>query len=136
MSKNRRRATRDEQQRVERENRRTPYNNTTKLIELVDKKHYGDVVRFIERMKPYLKDGGSGFFVLTKLDFDLERISKMRQFVIDELAILLIKLERENGLKYKQSVFIRYFSSPDHCNLGISEKSLKVLILEAKRRNI
>ena len=133
MIKNRK-ATREERQRVHREKRRTPFNSTTKLIDLVDKRHYGDIVQFVKRLKPYLNDGGRGTFVLTKLDFDLERLSKKRQFVIDELAMLLDKLEREDGLVYKQSVFIRYFASPDHCNLGISEKSLKPLILEAKRR--
>ena len=81
-----------------------------------------------------MNDGERGPFVLIKLDFDLERLSMKRQFVIDELAILLGKLQREDGLACKQSVFIRYFASPDHCNLGISEKSLKALILEAKRR--
>lgn len=128
-------ATREEQQRVQREKRRTPFNETTKLIELVDKRHYGDIVQLIRRLKPYLKDGDRGPFVLTKLDFDLDQLSMKRQFVIDELAILLAKLQREKGLMCIQSVFIRYFASPDHCNLGITEKSLKVLILEAIRRN-
>lgn len=133
MTKNKK-ATREEQQRVQREKRRTPFNSTTKLIELVDKRHYGDIVQLIRRLKPYLKNGERGAFVLTKLVFDLEQLSLKRQFVIDELAILLTKLQCEKGLTCKQSVFIRYFASPDHCNLGISEKSLKVLILEAKRR--
>lgn len=133
MTKNKK-ATREEQQRVQREIRRTPFNSSTKLIELVDKKHYGDIVQLVKRLKPYLKDGERGIFVLTKLDFDLERLSMKRQFVIDELAILLTKLQREGGLMCKQSVFIRYFSNSEHCNLGISEKSLKALILEAKRR--
>ena len=56
-----------------------------------------------------------------------------RQFVFDQISIFLINTQE--GLKYKQSVFIRYLSSPEHCNLGISENSLKALILEAKRRN-
>lgn len=127
--------TREEQQRVQREKRRTPFNVTTKLIELVDKRHYGDIVQLVKRLRPYLKDGERVDFVLTKLDFDLEKLSMKRQFVIDELAILLAKLQREKGLMCKQSVFIRYFASPDHCNLGITEKSLKVLILEAIRRS-
>ena len=127
-------ATSKKYKKADGEKRRTPFNSTTKLIGLVDKRHYGDIVQFVERLKPYLKDGEKGVFAMTKLEFDLERLSKKRQFVIDELAILLKKLERENGLKYKQSVFIRYFASPEHCNLGILEKSLKSLILGAKRR--
>ena len=127
-------ATREEQQRVKREKRRIPFDRTTKLIELVDKRHYVDVLKLIRRFKPYLRDGEKGVFLLTGLNFDLDKLMK-RQFVIDELALLLLKLEHENGMECKQSVFIRYFSSPEHCNLGISEKSLKVQILEAKRRN-
>lgn len=134
MTKNRK-ATREEQLRAKREKRRYPFTSATKLIELVDKRHYGDVVELIKRFKPYLVDGGRGPFVLTSLTFDLDRLSMKRQFVIDELALLLLKLKREDGLMCSQAVFIRYFASPDHCNLGISEKSLKVLILEAIRRN-
>ena len=134
MTKNRK-ATREEQLRAKREKRRYPFTSATKLIELVDKRLYGDVVELIKRFKPYLVDGGRGPFVLTSLTFDLDRLPMKRQFVIDELALLLLKLKREDGLMCSQAVFIRYFASPDHCNLGISEKSLKVLILEAIRRN-
>ena len=102
---------------------------------MVDKRHYGDVVELINRFEPYLEDGGRGPFMLTRLTFDLDRLSMKRQFVIDELALLLLKLKQEDGLACSQAVFIRYFASPDHCNFGISEKSLKVLILEAMRRN-
>lgn len=118
-----------------REKRRYPFNSSTKLIDLVDKKHYGDIVWLDCRFRPYLIDGERGVFELTRLYFDIEKIWMKRQFVIEELAILLLKMIRENGLTCSQSVFIRYFSCPEHCNLGISEKSLKVLILDAKRRN-
>ena len=37
--------------------RRYPFTESTKIIELVDKKHYGDVVRLTERLKPLLGDG-------------------------------------------------------------------------------
>ena len=39
-----------------------------------------------------------------------------------------------DGLKCTQNVFFRYLSCPEHCNLAISENSLKPLILEAIRR--
>ena len=117
----------------QRDRRRYPYNESTKLIELVDKKNYNDVVKLIERLKPYLTDEGKGGFLLTGLFFDLEKVDGKRQFIIDELAFFLKKLKDTKGLKYRQSVVIRYFSSPEHCNLAFSEKSLKVLILEAIR---
>ena len=114
--------------------RRYPFTESTKIIELVDKKHYGDVVRLTERLKPLLKDGETGAFLLTGLFFDLEKVSGQRQFVIDELALFLKKVKDADGLKCTQNVFFRYLSSPEHCNLEISENSLKPLILEAIRR--
>ena len=128
----RRKAGRKSQQ--QRQKKRYPFTESTKIIELVDKKHYGDVVKLTERLKPFLMDGGKGAFVLTGLFFDLEKINGQRQFIIDELALFLKKAKDTKGLKCKQSVFIRYFSSSEHCNLEISEKSLKALILEALRR--
>ena len=101
---------------------------------MVEKKHYGDVVKLIERLKPYLKDEGKGPFLLTGLFFDLEKVKGQRQFVIDELALFLKKVKDDGGLKCSQNVFFRYLSSPEHCNLAISWKSLKVLILEAIRQ--
>ena len=118
----------------QREKRRYPFNESTKLIELVDKKHYGDVVKLTERLKPYLMDEAKGAFLLTGLFFDLKAVNGQRQFVIDELALFLKKLKDKKGLKYSQNVFFRYLSSPEHCNLAISENTLKAHILEAIRR--
>ena len=118
----------------QRDRRRYPFNESTKLIELVDKKHYGDVVILIEQLKPYLIDEGKGPFFLTGLYFDLEKVKGQRLFIMVELALFLKKLKETNGLKCSQNVFFRYLSSPEHCNLAISWKSLKVLILGAIRR--
>lgn len=118
----------------QREKKRYPFTESTKLIELVDKKHYGDVVKLIERLKPYLTDEGKGAFLLTGLFFDLEKIDGQRQFVIDELALFLKKVKNGGGLKYSQNVFFRYLSCPEHCNFAVSWISLKVQILEAIRR--
>jgi len=118
----------------QRDRRRYPFTESTRLIELVDKKHYGDVVNLIELLKPYLIDEGKGPFFLTGLFFDLEKVKGQRQFIIVELAFFLKKLKETNGLKCSQNVFFRYLSSPEHCNLAISWKSLKVLILGAIRR--
>lgn len=118
----------------QRDKKRYPFTESTKIIELVDKKHYGDVVKLTERLKPFLMDGGKGAFLLTGLLFDLEKVNGQRQFIIDELALFLKKLKDENGLKCKQNIFFRYLSCPEHCNLEISENSLKPLVLEAIRR--
>ena len=120
--------------RQQREKRRCPFRESTKLIELVEKRHYGDVVKLIERLRPYLIDEGKGPFELTSLFFDLEKVKGQRQFVIDELAVFLKRVKEGGGLKCSQNVFVRYLSCPEHCNLGISWKSLKVMILEAIRR--
>ena len=127
-----RRAGRTSQQ--QRDRRRYPFTESTKLIELVDKKHYGNVVNLIELLKPYLIDEGQGPFLLTGLFFDLEKVKGQRQCVILELASFLKKVKDDGGLKCSQNVFFRYLSSPEHCNLAISWKSLKVLILKAIRQ--
>ena len=114
--------------------RRYPFTESTKLIELVDKKHYGNVVNLIELLKPYLIDEGQGPFLLTGLFFDLEKVKGQRQCIILELASFLKKVKDDGGLKCSQNVFFRYLSSPEHCNLAISWKSLKVLILKAIRQ--
>ena len=118
----------------QREKRRYPFTESTKLIELVEKKHYGDVVKLIERLKPYLTDKGKGAFLLTGLFFDLDKINGQRQFIIDELALFFKKVKNDGGLKYSQNVFFRYLSCPEHCNFAVSWISLKVQILEAIRR--
>ena len=118
----------------QRDRRRYPFTESTRLIELADKKHYGDVVNLIELLKPYLIDEGKGPFFLTGLFFDLEKVKGQRQFIIVELALFLKKLKETNGLKCSQNVFFRYLSSPEHCNLAFSENTLKSHILEAIRR--
>lgn len=127
----RRRAGRTSQQ--QRQRKRYPFTESTRIIELVDKKHYGDVVKLTERLKPFLMDGGKGAFLLTGLFFDLEKVNGKRQFIIDELALCLKKVKDSKGLKCKQNVFFRYLSCSEHCNLEISENSLKAHILEAIR---
>ena len=118
----------------QRKKKRYPFIESTKLIELVDKKHYGDVVKLIEWLKPYLTDKGKGAFLLTGLFFDLDKINGQRQFIIEELALFLKKVKDDGGLKYSQNVFFRYLSCPEHCNFAVSWISLKVQILEAIRR--
>ena len=118
----------------QRDRRRYPFTESTRLIELVDKKHYGDVVNLIENLKPYLIDEGKGPFFLTGLFFDLEKVKGQRQFIMVELAQFLKKVKDDGGLKCSQNVFFRYLSSPEHCNLAFSENSLKALITEAIRR--
>ena len=113
---------------------RYPFNETTKLIELVNHKYYGNLLRLLNKLRPYLLEGEeSNYFKLYRLYFNLDLLAAKRQFVFDEIAIFLIEVH--DGLKHKQSMFIRYLSTPEHCNLGIKEESLKSLILEAKRRN-
>ena len=131
----------------QRKKKRYPFTESTKLIELVEKKHYGDVVKLIDRLKPYLADEGlqrhtlttgqrKDPFLLTGLFFDLKAVNGQRQFVIDELALFLKKVKNDGGLKYSQNVFFRYLSCPEHCNLAISENTLKAHILEAIQRLI
>ena len=114
--------------------RRYLFNETTRLIEFVDKKHYNCLLRLLKQLRPLFQDDEEvNDFKLYRLYFDKDKLYMKRQFVFDGIAKFLI--DAQSGLIKKQSVFIRYLSTPEHCNLGICEESLKALILEAKRRN-
>ena len=86
---------------------------------MVEKKHYGDVVKLIDRLKPYLADEGlqrhtlttgqrKDPFLLTGLFFDLEKINGQRQFVIDELALFLKKVKDKKADHGVGSSFFKY----------------------------
>ena len=55
-------SAREEQLRAQRNKRRYPFESSTKLIELVDKKHYGDIVKLTERLRPFLLAGKGAFY--------------------------------------------------------------------------
>lgn len=114
------------------EKRRYPFSEKTKLIEFVDKRHYGSLLKLLKCLRPYLIDGEESDFKLKRLYFDKKKLLNNHQVVFDELALFL--LDVKEGLRQPQSVLIRYLSTPEHCNLQIKEESLKALIIEAKRR--
>ena len=121
-------------QRSKKQEKRYPFSEATRLIEFVDKRHYGRLLKLLQNFRPYLLDGEEpNDFKLKRLNFDMGKLMNKHQFVFDELALFLIDVKE--GLTKRQSAFIRYLSTPEHCNLGIKEESLKALILEAKRHN-
>lgn len=109
-----------------------PYKECTKLIDLVKSNCHGDVRRLVDNLRPYLLDGEGGYLFLTRLYFDEEKIQGVRKNVIKAIAEFLIEVKKKNGIIKRQSTFFRYLSDPIHCNLGISEKSLKALIAKEK----
>lgn len=128
--------TRAEQKQRRRQKLLYPFNRTTKIADFVGNRHYGCVARLVSTLRPYLTDEDrmTPPFLLTRLYFNLEHLSRYsrEEVVMPPLAQFLV--EAREGMKHPQSVFIRYLSHPDHCNLGISEESLKALILKAKRK--
>ncbi|MCR5070202.1 MAG: hypothetical protein K6A78_10505 [Prevotella sp.] len=126
-----RRSAREVQKRRRQESRRFPFNENTELRELVDKALYPDLSLTLSRLSPFLLTGERGLYGLRRLDFDLQKLEGCRQFVIKELAHFLKLAKDRNGLRCSQLVFFRYLSSKEHCNLEISENSLKALITKA-----
>lgn len=110
-----------------RAHRRFPFNSETRLSDLVKPKCYEYIRDLVESLRPYLQDV-AGTCSVSKLYFDLDKISGTHKVVYKELARFLSAVTQKRGLKVSQSAFFRYLASPDHCNLGISEKSLKALI--------
>lgn len=115
-----------------------PYKECTRLIDLVKSNCHGDVRRLVDNLRPYLMDGEGGYLFLTRLYFDEEKIQGVRKNAIKAIAEFLIKVKNKNGFSkhQRQSTFFRYLSDPIHCNLGISEKSLKALIAKEKENVI
>lgn len=126
-------ATKRERQRNRKQQkRRYPFNDKTKLIDLVENTNHSRLKKMLERLHPYLLEGEeSNIIQLNRLYFDLEKIEGIRKYIVYELASFL--KEAHKGLRFKQSVFFRYLSTPEHCNLGIKESSLKALILGVMR---
>ena len=108
------------------------FNNETLLRQLFNNKAYSYLDSLLEALSPYLLDPKTNKYSATGLFFDLEKIKGYRQIIYIELARFFKNVVDKGYLKYSQSAFFRYLSSPDHCNLALSEKSLKSLILKAK----
>ncbi len=124
--------TRNEQKNRKQQKLRYPFNEATKFIDLVDPRFHSRLKQMLESIRPYLlKDEESNIIQLNRLYFDLEQIKGRRKFIFFEIATFL--KDAHKGLKCKKSVFFRYLSTPEHCNLGIKESSLKPLITRATK---
>jgi hypothetical protein len=125
------------QQAREQKERRFPSNylkESKRLIDLVDSHHHVAVRQLVDNLKPFLMEGESekGYISLTRLYFNPDMLCNKRQLVYDELAKFFYQVKSEKGFKCLQSHFFRYLANDVHCNLGVSEKSLKALIAKAK----
>lgn len=127
-----RRPDREVLQEKRRAKRRYPFDSETRLCDLVKTNCYEDIRDLVEHLRPYLQ-GVVGTYSVSRLYFDLEKISGIHKFVYGVLAEFLVKVIAKGGLKKPLSVFFRYLASPDHCNLGVSEQSLKALITRAMK---
>lgn len=123
--------TRQEKIQQKRQRRKYPFNETTMIRELFDNKSYGALRNMIDELRPYLLDQNADIYSATRLFFDLEKLKGYHSVVYIELAKLFKEVTDAGHLKCRKSIFFRFFSSPDHCNLDIGEKSLKTLIQRA-----
>ena len=129
-----RRVDRKVLQEKRRQKRQYPFTEHTRLRDFVEKESFADLAEMLSNLRPYLKEGEEELCVLNRLYFDSEKIVGCKEYVYAQLALFLKKAKDAGTLKYLQSVFFRYLSTPEHCNLGITENSLKALISEAMRR--
>ena len=132
MKKRKGSADRKVWQEKRRAQRRYPFKPNTRILDLLWPKAYGDLDTLIKQLAPYLQEEVR-VTKATRLYFNLERIDGVRKNVYKELAEFLLKVNSKDALKISTSAFFRYLSSPDHCNLGVSEESLKALITRAMK---
>lgn len=111
-----------------REKQRYPFRRETRIIELLNFNSYGDLKELLEQLKPYLKDEDVYFTTANHLYFDLQKIEGVRVYIYTILNTFFKSIRKKKGLACKQSLFYRYLSDPEHCNLGISERSIKILL--------
>ncbi len=127
-----RRVARDVLRKMRHERKMHPFTEETRLRDLIntESQECKDALKeLVEKLSPYLKDQGANAYSINKFDFDLESIKGIHLVIITILAEFLCIVKKVHGLIVNQSVFIRYFSDPAHCNLEIPEGSLKALIL-------
>lgn len=129
--RNFRRVARTELQREQQHRRRYPYDESTRLVELVDRDHRGDMVELITRLQPYLMQRTGSPYLVARLEFSDETLATHRFRVYQEIAQFMRKVVADGGLKCSQSAFYRYLVDPAHSNLAISESGLKSLVARA-----
>ena len=115
-----------------RRNRRMcPFEEKTLLRDFIDKESYKDLTKMLETLRPLLMDDEVELYNCNRLYFDLKKIEGRHKIAINAIAVFLNEVKKKHTLRYPDSVLFRYLSSTEHCNLGISEKSLKALIYKA-----
>lgn len=115
-----------------RRNRRMcPFEEKTLLRDLIDKESYEDLNNMLETLRPFLMDDEVELYNCNRLYFDLKKIERIHKIVISTIAVFLNEVKKKQTLRHPDSVLFRYLSSTEHCNLGISEKSLKALVYKA-----
>ena len=76
--RNFRRVARTELQREQQHRRRYPYDESTRLVELVDRDHRGDMVELITRLQPYLMQRTGSPYLVARLYFSDETLMMHR----------------------------------------------------------
>jgi len=111
-----------------RERQRHPFRKETKIIELLNNNSIRDLDNLIRMLQPYLLDMDVNIFTINRLYFDLQKIAGQRKVIYLELKLFFKNVMLKRGLKCKQSHFFRYLTNPEHCNLGISENTIKAIL--------
>ena len=118
------------QRSCKREKQRHPFRRETRMIELLQSNSYGDLKSLLQQLKSYLLDKNSNFLTVNRLYFDLQAIAGIREYIYTEFRLFFKRVKEKDGLRCKQSHFFRYLADPEHCNLGISENSIKAILYQ------
>ena len=128
-----RRVCRKVLQEKHRAKRRVSFTDQTSLRDFIDSKSYKALKILLNKLSPYLQNQDVSVYKTNMLCFDLDKIKKKRSYIIALFAEFLNQVESDRTLRKPKSMLFRYLSSPEHCNLGIAESSLKALISKAKQ---
>lgn len=116
------------QRSCKREKQRAPFRKGTRMIELLHSNSHGDLKLLIQKLRPYLLEKNTPFLTINQLYFDLREIVGIREYIYAIIRSFFKGVKEKDGLRCKQSQFYRYLADPEHCNLGITENSIKAIL--------
>ncbi len=99
----------------------------TRVYDLVKREYHDELKKLSQNIRPYVRNPDAiDWKHLNYFEFNEGEISK--PMFVGIIACFLLRIGKENGLKCRMSVFIRYLASNEHSNFNLKYSSLNTLI--------
>ncbi len=111
--------------------RRQPYDDGTRLVDLVRPAHYLRLRQLMDELQPVLADSTKAS--ATYLKFDFGEGKGPQKLVYVALARFLFADREKRVLKVSLAAFARYLTDPVHSNLSLSHNTLTDKLQKVRR---